>query len=90
MANKFILFTLDGCSHCVDLKKQLIKENIEFIELEVGENKQIWNTVVEQTGHNSLPTMFVGLNGEDEGPIFVPERDYKSHEDLIEKIKIYT
>jgi len=26
---------------------------------------------------------------EDEGPVFVPERDYTSREDLIEKIKNY-
>ena len=68
MANKIIVFTLNRCVHCNELKKQLIKENIDFTELEIDENKKIWNSVVEQTGHNSLPTVFVGLNGEDEEP----------------------
>jgi hypothetical protein len=45
--------------------------------------------VVEQTGHNSLPTVFIALNGTDEGPIYVPERDYESRDDLIKKIKLY-
>ena len=49
----------------------------------------IWDIVVKQTGHNSLPTVFVGLNGTDEGPVFVPERDYENRDDLIEKIKNY-
>jgi glutaredoxin len=89
MANKIIVFTLNGCFHCNELKKKLIKENIDFTELEIDENKKIWNSVVEQTGYNSLPTVFIGLNGEDEGPIFVPERDYESQEDLVGKIKIY-
>ena len=89
MANKIIVFTLNGCFHCNELKKKLIKENIDFTELEIDENKKIWNSVVEQTGYNSLPTVFIGLNGEDEGTIFVPERDYESQEDLVGKIKIY-
>lgn len=89
MANNIIVFTLDGCSHCVELKKELNNENIPFTELEIGNNKDIWDVVVKQTGHNSLPTVFIGLNGEDEGPVFVPERDYTSKEDLIEKIKNY-
>jgi len=89
MANNIIVFTLDGCSHCVELKKELNNENIPSTELEIGNNKDIWDVVVKQTGHNSLPTVFIGLNGEDEGPVFVPERDYTSREDLIEKIKNY-
>jgi len=89
MANKMIVFTLNGCIHCVELKKDLKNQGIPFTELEIESNKDIWDIVVKQTGHNSLPTVFIGLNGEDEGPIFVPERDYQSKEDLIEKIKTY-
>ena len=40
MANKIIVFTLNGCVHCNELKKQLIKENIDFTELEIDENKK--------------------------------------------------
>ena len=87
--NTIIIFTLNGCGHCKILKKKLDKLSILYTDIEVTENETIWKQVVEQTGHNSLPTVFVGLNGEDEGPIFVPERDYQSQEDLIEKIKIY-
>jgi glutaredoxin len=89
MANKIIVFTLNGCIHCVELKKDLNNQNIPFTELEIELNKDIWDIVVKQTGHNSLPTVFIGLNGEDEGPVFVPEKDYQSKEDLIEKIKNY-
>jgi len=63
MANNIIVFTLDGCGHCVELKKELNNENIPFTELEIGNNKDIWDIVVKQTGHNSLPTVFIGLNG---------------------------
>ena len=87
--NEIIVFTLNGCSHCVDLKKELKKQNITFTEIEVESNKEIWNSVVKQTGHNSLPSVYISITGGDEGPIFVPERDYKDRDDLIEKIKMY-
>lgn len=87
--NEIIVFTLNGCSHCVDLKKELKKLNITFTEIEVESNKEIWNSVVKQTGHNSLPSVYISIAGGDEGPIFVPERDYKDRDDLIEKIKMY-
>jgi len=87
--NEIIVFTLDGCIHCVELKKELNNLNIEYKEIEVGENKEIWDKVVEQTGHNSLPSVYIRLNGGDEGPIFVPERDYQDRDELIKKIKRY-
>ena len=87
--NNIIVFTLDGCHHCKELKKKLIAEKIEFQEIEVTMNNQIWDEVVKQTGHNALPTVYISLDMGDEGPVFVPERDYESHEDLIEKIKNY-
>jgi glutaredoxin len=89
MSNLIIIFTLQGCSHCVELKKKLKHHLINFNEIEVGDNQQIWDKVVEQTGHNALPTVYVALNGGDDGPVFVPERDYQSQEELIEKLKKY-
>ncbi len=80
--NDIIIFTLNGCGHCVELKKSLI-------ELEVGKNTEIWNEVVEQTGHNSLPTVFISLSGGEDGPVFIPGRDYMDKEEVIEKIKEY-
>jgi glutaredoxin len=87
--NEIIVFTLNGCGHCVDLKKELNNLNISFSEIEVESNKEIWDSVVKQTGHNSLPSVYISIAGGDEGPIFVPERDYKDRDDLIEKIKMY-
>jgi glutaredoxin len=87
--NVVVIFTLDGCSHCVDLKKKLDDLKIQYIEIEVTKNKEIWDKVVEQTGHNSLPSVYISIDGGDTGPIFVPERDYETQDELIEKIKNY-
>ena len=89
MSNKIIVFTLNGCGHCSVLKKQLNKDNIEFTEIEVSKNKEIWDQVVKQTGHNSLPTVFISLNGEDDGPVYVPGRYYQDKDEIVKIIKTY-
>jgi glutaredoxin len=87
--NKIIVFTLNGCGHCVDLKKSLNELEINYSEIVIDENEEIWNQVVNQTGHNSLPTIFISINGDEEGPVFVPERDFNSLDECVEIIKKY-
>ena len=89
MANKIVVFTLNGCGHCVELKTKLTQISIPFQEIEIGSTQKLWDQVVNQTGHNSLPTVFVGLEGGESGPVFVPGRDYKDKDELLEMIKSY-
>jgi glutaredoxin len=89
MANKIVVFTLNGCGHCVELKTKFKENHIPFQEIEIGSNQKLWDQVVNQTGHNSLPTVFVGLEGGESGPVFVPGRDYKDKDELLEMIKSY-
>jgi glutaredoxin len=89
MSNLVIVFTLSGCYHCVELKKKLNQNEIKFNEIEVGNNSKIWDKVVEQTGYNTLPTVYVALDEGDQGPVFIPERDYETQDELIEKLKKY-
>lgn len=85
-----LVFTLDGCQHCVDLKKSLTNANVPYNEMEINENQSLWNQVVEQTGYNLLPTVFIGSNDTDEGIVLVPDRDFKSPTELLEHIKKYS
>lgn len=85
-----LVFTLDGCQHCVDLKKSLTNANVLYNEMEINENQSLWNQVVEQTGYNLLPTVFIGSNDSDEGIVLVPDRDFKSSTELLKYIKKYS
>lgn len=87
MSKMVVVFTLDGCGHCTHLKKMLYNENIDFNEIEVSSNREIWDSVVDQTGYNALPSVYITNEGSEQGIIFVPERDYESPDDLVEKIK---
>ena len=81
------VFTLNGCSHCVELKNILKENKIEFNEFEISQNKEVFDEIVKLTGHNSLPTTFLQDPETNSGPVFVPGRDYKTKEELVEKIQ---
>lgn len=87
--NNIIVFTLKGCGHCVELKKELNTLEIPYNEIEISDNEKIWNQVVKQTGHNALPTVFIGLEGKENGPVFVPGRDFENKEEIVNIIKNY-
>jgi len=42
-----VIFSLDGCFHCKNLKNSLNKLNIPFIDVEIGQNQKLWDKVVE-------------------------------------------
>jgi glutaredoxin len=87
MSNTIILFTLDNCIHCKSLKKRLRIESIPYTEIEITNNQKIWNEVVNQTGHNSLPTVYIKKENLDTGPVYVAGVDFMSDEEAINIIK---
>ena len=87
MSNKLILFTLNGCGHCKNLKGKLKELSVPFTEIDVDSNQKLWDQVVEQTGHNVLPTVFIKKENTDEGPVYVPGRDYKTEDEIVEILK---
>lgn len=89
MNNKIVIFTLDGCFHCVNLKKELDNISIPFVEIEVNANPHIWSQVVNQTGKDYLPTVFIQKGETNTGPVFVPGEDFENQEEIIEIIKSY-
>jgi glutaredoxin len=87
MSNTVILFTLDNCIHCKSLKKRLRIESIPYTEIEITNNEKIWNEVVNQTGHNSLPTVYIKKENSDTGPVYVAGVDFMNDEEGINIIK---
>ena len=73
--------------NCKNLKNRLTELTIPFIDVEIGENQKLWDQVVEQTGHNVLPTVFIKKENTDEGPVYVPGRDYQTEDEIVEILK---
>jgi hypothetical protein len=89
MKNIIYIFTLNGCVHCSSLKKRFKKESIPFTEIEITVNEDIWNQVVNQTGENVVPTIFIKKENSNDGDVFLPDRDFKDENHLFEIIKEY-
>jgi glutaredoxin len=89
MGKELLVFTLEGCGHCKTLKQRLTTESIPFKEVEVGENKQLWNQVVEQTKNEYLPAFFIKNIGSNTGPFFCPDKDFKTDDEAITIIRKY-
>lgn len=87
MSSSIVIFTLNGCFHCKNLKNRLNELNIPFIDVEIGQNQKLWDQVVEQTGHNVLPTVFIKKENTEEGPVYVPGRDYETEDEIVEILK---
>ena len=89
MSNSLVLFTMDGCGHCNDLKIALNELQIPFNEIEVNQNKNVWDQVVEQTKENVVPTIYISKENTDEGIVFIPGKDFNNRDEGIEIIKKY-
>ena len=87
MANTVIIFTLNGCGHCLELKNRLDENQIPYQEAEITLNRPIWNQVIDQTGLDILPTIFIRQEGIDSGPVYIPGRDYQTTDEIVEIIK---
>ena len=84
---EIIIFTLNGCEHCNSLKKRLNDMNISYQEIEINENRLIWDQVVAQTGYNFLPTIFIKALETDTGQVFIPTVDFNDEDGIVEIIK---
>jgi glutaredoxin len=87
--NSIVIFTLNGCSHCQSLKRRLQEISIEYTEIEIGANEEIWKQVVRQTGEDVIPTIFIKKENDENGPVYVPGRDFQSEDEIVEIIKTY-
>jgi glutaredoxin len=82
-----VIFTLNSCSHCQELKQELTKLSIPFDDVEITLNRKLWDYVISQTGYDLLPTVFIKDGNDDSGLIYTPGRDFQSNDEIIEIIK---
>ena len=50
-----ILFTMDGCPYCVQMKDQLRESNIDFVERDIDEHKDEYDMFVVITQNEFVP-----------------------------------
>jgi len=81
------IFTLNGCSHCHELKNKLNNENIIFHDIEITKNREIWENIKLQTGEDILPTVFIQTDSDGNGLVYIPGRDFQDLDEIVQIIK---
>ena len=84
---KILIFTLNSCIHCQELKEKLTELLIPFDDVEITLNRSLWDYIISQTGSDLLPTVFIKDGEDDSGLIYVPGRNFQSNDEIIEIIR---
>jgi len=85
-----ILFTMDGCPYCVQMKEQLKESNIDFFERDIDEHSEEYDMFVEITENEYVPAFMIVESPDTDNHksyLYAPERDYNEIEDGVKIIK---
>ncbi len=78
------LYTNPTCHYCHKIKEQLNSGGIEFEEIDTTTAGEEWNELVRITGIGMTPTVIL------QEETLLPNRDFRTAEDLIGRIKHFT
>ena len=85
--SQIVVFTLKECELCSELKRRLNEELIPFHDIEINENRELWDTILSQTGYDVLPTVFIQTDTEGNRLVYTPGRDFQSLDEIIKIIE---
>ena len=54
-----ILFTMEGCPYCVQMKEQLTESNISFVERDIRKYEEEYEMFVEITENEFVPAFMI-------------------------------
>lgn len=84
-----VLFTMEGCPYCVEMKDKLNEAGIEFVNRDINEYEEEYDLFVEITENEYVPAFMI-IESPDETPIthlFAPDRDFTAIDEGVEIIK---
>ena len=85
-----IVFTLNDCGHCKDLKMRLINAQISFKDFEINQHRPFWDDIVKQTSVDVVPTLYLTDNINKKSYILIAGKDFHNGDEAINLIKKYT
>ncbi len=80
-----IVFSMEGCPHCDNLKQQLKERKISFTEKDVDdvENEVLYESFSKKVNSDFLPAVIIGKKA------FLPDRSFKTIDQGVEIIQNY-
>jgi glutaredoxin len=83
-----IVYTMKGCPFCVDFKEILTNEGIEFFDRDIEEYKDEYDTFVQITENDMIPSLLI-IEGDDNNYksfLYTPERNYNELTEAVDII----
>ena len=77
------IFSMKGCPHCDNLKNQLIENKIVFTEVDIDENKELYDSFSKKVDSEFLPAVVIGK------PAFLPDRSFNTIDEAVKQIKTH-
>jgi glutaredoxin len=90
MDKLLFIFTMEGCSFCVQMKDKLKESNIDFIERDIFEHNDEYEMFVEVTQNDFVPAFMIIENPDkdnEKSHLFAPDRDYEDIDGGVSIIK---
>lgn len=80
---------MQGCPYCADMKDMLRDKGISFTERDCDEYEYQYDILLEITGIDFVPAFEVRNDVSMTKTFIVPERDFDTLEEALEKISRY-
>ena len=80
---KLKVYSQKNCKYCENIKNTLEENKIDFEMVEVDDHREEWNKVTRLAGMGMTPT--IKFNNE----VWIPSRDFRSPEELINRLTYY-
>lgn len=88
MEQLIVLYSMKGCPYCVDMKEQLEKLDIPFVDRDIDEESEEYDLFVKAVDGNEFVPAFMIIESDGEThrtKFYAPERDYN---EIVEGINI--
>lgn len=84
-----VVYTMKGCPFCVDFKKMLEENNIEFHDRDIDEFKDEYDIFSEVTNNDMIPALLIieGNEKKHKSFLYAPDRDYNELSEAVDLIK---
>lgn len=88
---KVLVYTMKNCPYCINVKKMLKENKIDFLERDVEEFQDEYSRFVKKTKNDYLPAFTLLEMNEDKKEIIdmkflLPDESFKDIKEAVEKV----
>ena len=59
MSAEVIMYSTRFCPYCMRARSLLKKKGVEYTEIKVGRDRELWDEMEQRSGQNTVPQIFI-------------------------------